>query len=154
MTIYSVLDQAVAIELRVSEAYRKLAWLTQDETLRSELKTLADEEIGHANLARAAKAYTAREPDVVSVAENMDLRMRGVLNLVGEFLADLDRGTLSLKEGLRRLAALENTCELLHAAGLLEIREPSLRQLFVALTSDDKAHRERLERLLAGLKTA
>lgn len=154
MSIISVLDEAVEIELRVSEAYRKLAWLTRDEALRSELKTLADEEIGHANLARAAKAFACREPEAFEVPENVDLRMRGVLNLVGQFLADLDGGTLSLKEGLRRLAALETHCERLHASGLLEIRDPSLRQLLVALASDDKAHHERLERLLAGLKAA
>jgi rubrerythrin len=154
MAINSILDQAVDVELRVSEAYRKLAWLAKDETLRSELKKLADEEIGHANLARAAKAYVSREPGVFGVPDNMGLRLRSVLNLIGEFVADLDRGAVDLKEGLRRLAALENHCEQLHVSALLEIREPSLRKLLVALASDDQAHRERLERLLAGLKAA
>jgi rubrerythrin len=153
MAINSVLDQAVDLELRVSEAYRKLSWLTQDETLRSELKKLADEEIGHANLVRAAKAYASHEPDLFAVTEDADVRLRSVLNLIGELLGDLDKEVLSLKDGLRRIAALENHCERLHVSGLLEIREPSLRQLFIALASDDKAHRERLERLLAGVKT-
>ncbi len=153
MAINSILDQAVELELRVSEAYRKLAWLAKDEALRSELKKMADEEIGHANLARAAKAYASREPGIFGVPEDMGLRLRGALNLIGEFLGDLDRGILDLNEGLRRLAALENTCEQLHVSGLLEIREPSLRKLLVALASDDKAHRERLERLLANLKS-
>lgn len=149
MAINSVLDQAVDLELRVSEAYRKLSWLAREDLLRDELKRLAEEEIAHANLLRSGKAYVSREADLFAVTENADVKLRGVLHLVGELLADLDKGGLSLKQGLRRLAALESHCERLHLSGLLEIREPSLRQLFVALASDDKAHRERLDALLA-----
>ncbi len=152
MAINSILDQAVNLELRVSEAYRKLSWLARDESLRAELKLLADEEIGHANLVRRAKAFASRDPELFTVTEDAEVRLRGVLNLMSEFLADLDKEAVSLKDGLRRIAALESHCELLHVSGLLEIREPSLRQLFVALASDDKAHRERLEALLTAQK--
>ena len=66
-----------------------------------------------------------------------------------ELAMKIEQGTpISLKKALKRMHALETTYEKVHMDSLVEIKDESLNKLFTALCQGDKAHRERLERLM------
>lgn len=151
MSVLHLLEQAADMEHRLSDAYRRLSFLTPDENLRTELQRLAEEEVVHANLIKSAKGYAQRNPELFSSEEITDLKIRGSLLLVAALVADLDKEEVTLPDGLRRISGLEKHCEMLHLDHIVEVHDPSLKNLFQALANGDKSHQERLARVVSGL---
>lgn len=148
MGLMSALDQAVHLELRVAECYKRLSALAESDSLRKELLDLAGEEVGHANLLRTGKNYLAKEPDLFCLEEKAEAGLGVCLGFVDELLNGLDRKALSLADGLRKARALEVHCEKAHLTNLVEIRDESLKKLFEALSKSDEEHVKRIDEIL------
>jgi rubrerythrin len=148
MGLNSLFDLAIELEKKVGDCYERMSGLATDEGLKKDLVKLAQEEIGHANLLRTGKSFSARNPEFFSQGA-MDLPLlENCLRGISELLDELGAGTITLQAALGRIIALEYFCEKAHFSTLAHIEEPSLKPLFEGLARDDADHGERVSQLL------
>jgi rubrerythrin len=148
MGLINLLDLAIELEKKIGDCYDRMSGLATDEGLKKDLVTLAHEEIGHANLLRTGRTFSARNPEFFSQGD-MDISMlENCLKGISELLEQLGDGTITLQAALSRIVGLEYFCEKAHISSLVHIEEPSLKPLFEGLARDDAEHGERVTLLL------
>ncbi len=140
MDIPKFLDLAVDLETQISILYNTIAERSGDPPIATRLKTLANEELNHANVIRRGKRYYEEYPDVFS-GITMDENEAGVgLEEAKIFLASLGHSKIPLIDGLKKMLELEKRFERIHLATSVKITEPSLKKLFATLTKSDQSH--------------
>lgn len=140
MDISKFLDLAVNLETQISKLYETIAERSGDPPIAARLKTLANEEINHANVIRIGKKYYEEYPDLFS-GITMDENEAGVgLEEAKRFHASLSHGKIPLIDGLKKMLEFEEKFERIHMEASVKITEPSLRKLFVNLMGGDQSH--------------
>jgi hypothetical protein len=71
-----------------------------------------------------------------------------LLNILVKSLANKD---IDIIEAIHKIYDLEMVFEEVHLNKVAEFEEPSMKQLFEALSNGDRAHRARLEKIVAKL---
>jgi rubrerythrin len=148
MGLNSLFDLAIELEKKIGDCYDRMSALARDEGLKKALVKLAQEEIGHANLLRTGRSFSARNPEFFSQGAMDNALLENCLKGISELLGQLGDGTITLQAALSRIVALEYFCEKAHVSSLVHIEEPSLKPLFEGLARDDAEHGERVSQLL------
>ena len=152
MNITKTLSQAIELELRVSECYEKMSAMTLDENLKQELQKLAKEEVVHAHLLRSGKSYASDDPEFFHDEHVTDQEIGENLSLIENLIQNIDNKTITVREALNRICELESRFEKVHLDKIIEIKDPSLKKLFEALSAGDREHTQRLEKIACALK--
>ena len=150
MKLAAMLDDAIGLEEKILACYRALSRLTGDG-ISAELKALAQEEKSHISVLKTGKNFIFRTPEVFGREAISDAEIRTGLKAAGDLEADLEASRVGFVDGARRLSELERKFEKVHFNTSVEIHDFSLKKLFEALARADAEHRQRLDRLLAGL---
>jgi rubrerythrin len=128
-----------------------MSQLTSDEALSKKLKRLAQDEREHMNIVRAGKNYVLEAPDLFGQETISEAELIEGINSAVTLTDDTISKRITLNEALKRLYELEKKFEQVHMNTITKVKDPSLKQLFDALTKGDKVHREELETIIAGL---
>jgi rubrerythrin len=152
MDILSFIDLAIKTENTISglyEAAAKAAAVSSPE-LVLQLKTLAHEEIGHANVLRMGRNYAAAMPDLFS-RKNIEVgeAQRGFEDSQRDMIS-VPSGN-NLKSLLAFLLDMEKRFERLHLTVSVAIADDSLKSFFITLSKGDHSHIEILNKMLAAL---
>lgn len=151
MSIFLTLNRAIMLEQKFAECYEKMSEIGTDEYLSEQLQSLSHEEISHANLLKTGLSFAKKEPDLFQDTKVSSIEIeRGIklLNMLKESLQNRDIGVI---EGMHKIYDLEMIFEDVHLNKIAEFEEPTMKQLFEALAKGDRAHRERLEKLVEKL---
>jgi rubrerythrin len=144
------LIMATELEAQASKIYESLARLFSDPAVAKRLKSLASEELNHANILNTGKRYYQEMPDVFSGIRMRDDEIWTGIEEAKNFQALLTPGH-SLLDGLKKMLEFENRFERIHLGTSVEITEPSLKNLFVRLTKGDQSHFQVLKGLIGSL---
>lgn len=153
LSVIRALSLAIDLELKVAEAYEKLSRMAVDETVKEDLTTLSREEKVHANLLRTGKHFVHSDPLLFANEKISEKDIGDHLKMIENFLKYVDDKILDLEDALRRMHDMESWFETVHIQTLLEVKDPFLRKLFEALSTGDRAHTRRLEKLIQALYT-
>jgi rubrerythrin len=140
MDIPKFLDLALELETLISELYTTIAELSGDPPIARKLKTLAGEEINHANAIRRGKSYYEEYPNLFTGLTMDETELAMGLEEARIFRAALVQGKVPLLDGLKKLLALEQRFERIHVGASVKFTEPSLNKLFENLTKSDQSH--------------
>lgn len=148
MKCLDFLDDAAALEDALAESYGLLAGLTADPGVSEKLNRLRREEENHARIIRTGKNYVRRAPDLFGEAIISGAELQAGLASCREVTADIRSAWLPFREGLVRLAGLEDQFEKIHLDSALEVKDENLGRLFRRMARDDREHRVVLEEIL------
>jgi rubrerythrin len=151
MSVIHALSLAIELELKVSDAYRRLSELVVDGVVKKNLLILSQEEILHANTLRAGKSHADSQPEAFESERISEEELRDNIALIDNLLKKLEDKTIGFEDALKRIRDLETRFERAHLNTLLEVKDPSLKQLFEALSSGDREHGWRVEELVRTL---
>jgi hypothetical protein len=147
MDIPEFLTMAAELEMLTSRLYESLAGLSSDGVLANRLKSLANDELNHANILHTGRKYYQEMPDVFAGITVEDDEIWAGIKEAKRFQALLIPGC-SLLDGLTKMLQFERRFEKIHVETSIKITEPSLKQLFVSLTRGDTSHIATLEELI------
>lgn len=139
MEIGSFMDLAAGLELGISDLYKKIAEMSRDEPTAARLRTLAKEEINHANSIRRGKRYLEEMPDEFSGPMMSASDVNKGLEEIAAFKSLLEAAP-PLSDQLRKILDLEKRFEKIHMGALVTIKDPSLKRLFNTLAKGDQSH--------------
>jgi len=148
--IPELLLKASDLETLASKLYESLAGLSSEPDLRKWLKSLANEELNHANILNTGKKYYQEMPDVFAGTTMDDDELWAGIEEAKRFQALLIPG-FSLLRGLKKMLEFESRFEKIHLGTSVKITEPSLKKLFVNLTKGDQSHIIILKNLIESL---
>jgi len=148
-----ILGLAIELEMRTSECYERIRKMPGAEPFSDDLGKLAKEEIVHANLLRTGKNQEASDPVAFGSPLVSPKELEDDLEAAGQLIADIESGSVTLAEAVRRVRDLEIAFERAHMATLLEINNPRIRKLFQALSVQDAGHQLRLQGIIRDLRT-
>ncbi len=151
MSVIHALSLAIELELKVSDAYRRLSELVVDGVVKKNLLTLSQDEVVHANTLRTGKSHAASQPEAFESERISEEQLAENIALTDGLLKNLEDKAIGFEDALRRIKDLEGRFEKAHLNTLLEVKDPSLKQLFNALSSGDREHSRRLEELVRTL---
>lgn len=140
MGVLRFFDLAVDLEVGISDLYKTIADHSGDEPTAARLRTLAKEEINHANAIRRGKRYIEEMPDEFSGPTMSAAELRKGIEEISAFQRALEKGSLQLSDQLRKMLDLEKRFEKIHMGALVTIKDPILKRLFVKLSKDDQSH--------------
>jgi rubrerythrin len=143
---------AAELEMLASKLYLSLADLSPGSDSVRQLRSLANEEVNHANILNRGKEYYEGMPDFFSGQKIGDDELWVALEEAKRFQALLIPG-FSLLEGLERMLRLERRFEKIHMDSSVGIVEPSLKKHFVDLMRGDQSHMALLKKLIESLGT-
>ena len=150
MKLAAMIDQAIGLEEKIQACYQALSRLTGNG-FSAELRALAQEEKNHINVLKTGKSFVFRAPEAFGREMISEAELRLGLKAAEDLEADLASDRVGFAEGARRLSELEKKFEKVHFHAAVEISDFSMKKLFEALARADAEHRQRLNRLLAGL---
>lgn len=148
MSISDTFDLAIQLEEKMSECYKAMGELSQDESISRELTRLSSDERAHMNLLIMGKNYLKEAPDLFRPKSERIAEMEVALNKIIKLVDGVHDQKIVLEEALNNAADLEKYFEQFHLRTIAEFKDASLKKLFEALSTDDKAHRERLINIL------
>jgi rubrerythrin len=151
MSVVLILNRAILLEQKFAECYQKMSEIALDYFLTGELKILSKEEIAHVNLLKTGLSFAKQEPELFQDIKISSMEIdRGIILLNG-LVDSLANKELDIAEAMNKIYDLEMVFEEVHMNKVAEFEEPSMKQLFEALSKGDRAHRARLERIVAKL---
>lgn len=151
MSVSENFDLAIQAEEKMSQCYKEISKLSQDEAISQELVKLSREEIDHMNLLKTGKNYLIEAPEVFSLTKDRITELKIVLNRASRFIDKVRNENIGLEEALNDIVELERILEQYHLRSIAEIEDDSLKNLFEALSIGDKAHKERLIKIITSL---
>lgn len=152
MKIIAAIDLAISIEQEFSNCYRKIAQTFPESALKEDLEKLALDEISHMQLLQTGKKYAIRAPEAFPEESGWGGELAEGLALIKNLIADLENTSMRLPEALQRISDLEERFEEVHLSTLVILKDAHLAQLFKALSSGDRIHKETLQRIMSDLK--
>jgi rubrerythrin len=153
MDISHFLDLSIELETQLSKNYEALASVSGDDSLTKRLKSLAAEELNHANILRLGKNYYAAMPDLFAGVTVGGKEVQTGIARAANLHASLGQG-LSLADGLEKMLLLERRFERVHLDTSVKLNNPSLKKLFVDLCHGDRNHVCVLQGMIASLRSA
>lgn len=140
MDVPRFLDLAVELEAQISELYEQIAELSGDPAVAARLKAIASEELNHANVIRAGNRYYDELPNIFTEVTMDETETWAGIEEIKVFRETLSQGQAPIVHRLKKLLEFERRFERIHLASSVKITEPSLKQLFAALTRGDQSH--------------
>ena len=147
MNLKEVFDLAIQAEQNISVCYDEMNLAFQNESFSDEFTTLSKEEIDHRNLLMTGKNYLEEASDILSGKPKEIAKLRSGLTTVSKLIDRLRNRDIGLKEALNNLIELEKVFEKFHLIATVEVKDPSLKKLFEALSLGDKLHKARLVKI-------
>jgi rubrerythrin len=151
MSIVFILNQAILLEQKFAECYQKMSEIVIDKSLTEQLKTLSQEEISHVNLLKTGMNFAQKEPDLFHEISISTIELDRGIKLLNGLAESLTNKDIDIAEAINKIYDLEMVFEEVHLNKVAEFEDPSMKQLFEALSKGDRAHRERLEKVFAEL---
>lgn len=133
------------IEQTVAKVYRHWQHEYADDHEFSALwRTLADDELAHANQIKLARRLPA---DGVFTESPVDVKAIEILAArARKLLADVQQVTLSKEKALRTAIKMEEAFNKAHVENVGEFTDPMMRAMFTSLARDDAQHMETLKK--------
>jgi rubrerythrin len=150
MSISETFDLAIQMEEKMSECYKEIGKLCLDETISKELVRLSYDERAHADLLMTGKNYLTEAPDIFSLKSERIAEMKIGLDKIIRLIENVHGKNINFEEAINDAADLERLFEQFHLKTIAEVKDASLKKLFVALSTDDKAHTRRLINIIRG----
>ena len=148
MSVVLTLSRAILLEEKFSECYQKMSEIVFDKYVSDQLKTLSQEEVSHVNLLKAGINFAKHEPNLFEDIHISTIEIdRGIKLLIG-LKESLENKDIDIIQAIHKIYDLEIIFEEVHLNKIAEFEEPSMKQLFEALSKGDRSHRERLETLV------
>jgi rubrerythrin len=148
MSIEDTFGLAIQLEAKMSECYKEINKLCQDETISKELVRLSYDERAHADLLITGKNYLKEVPDIFSLKSERMTELKTALNGIIKLIESVRDKNTTLRQAINEAAELENLFEQFHLRTIAEVRDASLKRLFEALSTDDKVHAKRLMKIV------
>jgi rubrerythrin len=139
MDMPEFLLMATELEKQASKIYEALAGLSSDPALVKRLKSLANEEINHANILSMGMNYYKQMPDVFQGTTVGEEELWPALEEAKKSLALFVPG-FNLSDGLKKMLDFEKRFEKVHLNASIKMTEPSLNKLFSDLMKGDQSH--------------
>jgi rubrerythrin len=140
MDIPKFLDLALELETLISKIYTTIAELSGDPPIAKQLKTLAGEEINHANAIRRGREFYEEVPNLFAGITMDETELAMGLEEARIFHASLTQGKVPLLDGLKKLLSLETRFERIHIGASVKFTDSSMKNLFENLTKSDQVH--------------
>jgi rubrerythrin len=144
------LIMAAELETLASKLYESLAGLSPGTDLARQLKSLANDEVNHANILYMGKKYYEEMPDVFSGKKIDDDELWAGIEEAKRFQALIILG-FSLPAGLKKMLHFERRFEKIHLDASVKVTEDSLKKLFIDLMKGDQSHLAILKNLIESL---
>jgi len=151
MNIPNFLNLATELETEISRLYEQIADASGDPPIGARLKSIANEEINHANTIRSGLKYFEGLPDLFAGATMDESELRTGLEEIRRFRRSLASGKVRLLDNLQKLLEFEKRYERVHIGASMKITDPGLKQLFAGLAKGDQSHIENLKILIESL---
>lgn len=151
MSVVFTLNRAILLEQKFSECYHKMSEIVFDRYVADQLKTLSQEEISHANLLKSGLNFARKESDLFKDTKISNVEIDRGIKLLNALKESLQNKNLDIMDGIHRIYDLEMIFEEVHLNKISDFEEPSMKELFEVLSKGDRAHRERLEKLVGKL---
>ena len=148
MGLSDTFDLAIQLEEKMSECYKDIGKLCQDEAISKELVRLSYDEIAHADLLRTGKNYLKEVPDIFSLRLERITELKTGLDRIIKLIDTVRSENIAFEEAINDAAELEKLFEQFHLRTIAEVKDASLRRLFEALSSEDKTHVKRLKNIM------
>ena len=147
-SLNTVMIKAIELEKAVSECYRTLKQIAPLQSLKDQLEELSKDEENHVILLRTGQNYVMNAPDAFGETQigltEIEAGLRQAVDLI-----DLIRNRrIGLHAALQKICDLEHEFETIHLNRVAEISDEELKNLFSALSRDDRDHAERLDTLI------
>jgi rubrerythrin len=151
MSVVLILTRAILLEQKFAACYEKMSEIALDKSIVEQLKILSQEEITHVNLLKTGLNFAQKEPNLFKDINISSIELdRGIKLLIG-LDESLATGDINIAEAIHKIYDMEMVFEEVHMNKVAEFEEPSMKQLFKALSKGDRAHRARLERVVVTL---
>ena len=144
MSISETFDLAIQLEEKMSECYKEISRLCQDESVAKEFIRLSNDETAHMNLLIMGRNYLKEAPDMFHLRKERIGELKIGLNKITKLIEKVRDKDISLEEALNDAVELERRFEQFHLEMIAEVEDTSLKKLFEALSTDDKTHKLRL----------
>jgi rubrerythrin len=151
MSVVLTLNQAILLEQKFAECYEKMSEIVFDKYISDELKILAQEEISHVNLLKTGLNFAKKEPELFQDTKISSMEIDRGIKMLIRLTESLQNKDIDIMDGIHRIYDLEMVFEEVHLNKIAEFEEPTMKQLFEALSKGDRSHRERLEQLVSKL---
>ena len=147
MSVVMILNRAILLEQKFAECYEKMSEIVNDKDVSDQLKLLSQEEINHVNLLKTGLNFAKKEPDLFKDTTISSIEIDRGIKLLIRLKDSLQNKDIDVMDGIYKIYDLEMIFEDVHLNKIAEFEEPSMKQLFEALSKGDRSHRQRLEQL-------
>ena len=144
MSVSETFDIIIQLEAQMSECYKEISRLCQDESIAKQFIKLSNDETAHMNLLIMGRNYLKGAPDIFHLRQERIGELKIGLNKITRLIEKVRDKNISLEEALNDAVELERLFEQFHLKTVAEVEDTSLKKLFEALSTDDKTHRMRL----------
>jgi rubrerythrin len=141
----------VRLEKKMSECYKEISQICQDEDISKEFMTLSKEEIDHMNVLATGKNYLSHAPDIFKLKPGREVGLSPIQSKIDKLINDVHEKKIGLMEAINGAADLERILEQSHLDRIAEVKDASLKKLFESLSLGDKEHKKRLFRFMQRL---
>jgi rubrerythrin len=154
MTIEDTFGLAIQLEAKMSECYKEIAQVCQDQSISKELTKLSNDEVAHMNLLIMGKNYLREAPDMFSLESERTTESKTALNGIIKLIESVRNKNTTLRQAINDAAELEKLFEQFHLRTIAEVKDASLKRLFEALSTDDTVHTERLIKIITSFSSS
>jgi rubrerythrin len=147
MSVVFTLNRAILLEQKFSECYHKMSEIVIDKYVADQLMILSQEEISHANLLKTGLNFAKKEADLFKDTKISSVEIDRGIKLLHRLKESLKNKKIDVMEGIHKIYDLEMIFEDVHLNKISDFEEPTMKELFEALSKGDRAHRKRLEKL-------
>ena len=148
MSVVLILNRAILLEQKFAECYEKMSEIVFDKYVSNQFKLLSQEEISHANLLKTGLSFAKKEPGLFEDIKISSVEIDRGIKLLISLKESLHNKDIDVMDGMHKIYDLEMVFEEVHMNKIAEFEEPSMKQLFEALSKGDRSHRQRLEKLV------
>lgn len=148
MSVVMTLNRAILLEQKFAECYEKMSEIVFDKDVSDQLKLLSQEEIAHVNLLKTGLNFAKKEPGLFQDTTISSIEIDRGIKLLIRLKESLQNKDIDVMDGFHKIYDLEMVFEEVHLNKIAEFEEPSMKQLFEALSKGDRSHRQRLEQLV------
>jgi len=147
MSVVFTLNRAILLEQKFAECYDKMSEIVFDKHVADQLKILSQEEVSHVNLLKTGLNFAKKEAGLFKDTKISSVEIDRGIQLLYRLKESLQNKDIDIMEGIHRIYDLEMIFEEVHLNKIADFEEPTMKELFEALSEGDRTHRERLEKL-------
>ena len=148
MSVMLTLNRAILLEQKFAECYEKMSEIVFDKYVSDQLKILSQEEISHVNLLKTGLNFAKNESDLFEGTKISTTEIDRGIKMLIRLAESLQSKDIDIMQAIHKIYDLEMIFEEVHLNKIAEFEEPSMKELFEALSKGDRSHRQRLEKLV------